>query len=150
MINFLGKYGFIKKKMSINDLNDHFFNSFSIDYPEFTQWFSTKSAQSDQAFYFYHNGKIDGFVKLKHESHLETGYCSQDLLKLCSLKLGFSCKIFANQVIEDISIYAKQQGYKTIYATCQERHMNVIKKLQKHGYEIFDEINHEFILLKRL
>lgn len=150
MINFLGKFGFIKKKMSPNDLKDHFFNSFSIDYPEFNHWFSKKSIDVHEAFYFYDNGKIDGFVRIKHESHLETGYCTHDLLKLSSFKLGYSCRKFADDILQHISNYAKEQGYKAIYATCKERHSNVIKKLQKNGYEIIDEINEEFILIKRI
>lgn len=150
MINFLGKYGFIKKKMSISDLSEHFFDSFSTDYSEFKNWFEKKSIQGDESFYFYNNGKIDGFIKLKSESHLETGLCTTELLKLSSFKLGHSCRMFSTQILDDIADYAKQNNYKTIYATCKERHFNLIAKLQRHGYEIVDEINQELILVKKV
>lgn len=150
MINIIKEYGFIKKKMDINDLDDCFLDSFSIDYKDFKKWFSQKAEINDFAFYHYNEGKMDGFIKLKKELGCDIGLNNEMVVKISSLKLGISCKIFFNKIMEKILIFSKNEEINIVFLTCNERHIKLLSKLKEFEFEKYKKIDNEIILIKKL
>jgi hypothetical protein len=136
--------------MNANDLKDPFFNSFIEDYPEFKSWYIKKSLEGDFSFFHYCGSKIDGFIKLKEEKSSETNYFKNSLLKISSFKLDCTAKKLANPLLDSIHLFAENNGYQTIYATCFEKHKLLINKLLKFGYVIVDNTVEEKTLIKKI
>lgn len=149
-VNFLTSFGFLLKKMEKKDLEDGFFKSFKLDYPEFEDWFIRKSENNEQAFYFYEKGKIIGFIKIKIENNNDI-IENEKIIKICSYKLlGKSVK-FADQTFIEIFNFSKKHNIQYIYGTVYSKHKSLINKMLKLGFVKFGfNKNKENILLKNL
>ena len=150
-INFLQKFGFILKKMEYKDLKDDFFDSFRIDYPEFNDWFIKKIKKQYEAFYFFDNEKIIGFVKLKKESGEDIGFHNENVIKICSYKLLNQSIQYANDVFFEIFNFTKQNKIQYIYGTVYYKHIKLINKMLKLGFKNAGKNkNNEIILIKEI
>lgn len=141
--NIFKQYGFVLRKLSVDDLSDPFFDSFKSDYQEFSDWYKRKCDDSDKAYYFYDGDRIIGFIKLKKERN--------HILKISSLKLTEKSKRFADDIFKCLEVYALKNNVKLIYATCFPRHEKLVNKFLKFGYKKFKKMkNGEFVLYKRI
>mgnify|MGYP000141460529 CR=1 FL=1 len=150
-MNFLKNFGFVLKQMEHKDLEDDFFDSFKIDYPEFENWFIKKIKQNDQAFYFFDKNKIIGFIKLKKEIDSNIGLEKETVLKICSYKLLNESTPFANNAFYEIFNFSKKNNIKYVYATVYKKHVSLVNKMLKLGFENTGKNNKkELILVKKI
>tara|TARA_Y100001956_G_C4076415_1_gene166357 strand:+ start:276 stop:746 length:471 start_codon:yes stop_codon:yes gene_type:complete len=150
-INFLANFGFVLKKMEYKDLKDDFFDSFKIDYPEFENWFLKKIKNNDEAFYFFDKNKIIGFIKLKKEIDSNIGLENEVVLKICSYKLLNESTCFANNAFFEIFDFTKKNNIKYIYATVFDKHIKLINKMLKLGFDNKGKNDrNELILVKKI
>ena len=150
-INFLANFGFVLKKMEYKDLKDDFFDSFKIDYPEFENWFLKKIKNNDEAFYFFDKNKIIGFIKLKKEIDSNIGLENEVVLKICSYKLLNESTCFANNAFFEIFDFTKKNNIKDIYATVFDKHIKLINKMLKLGFDNKGKNDrNELILVKKI
>ena len=150
-INFLANFGFVLKKMEYKDLKDDFFDSFKIDYPAFENWFLKKIKNNDEAFYFFDKNKIIGFIKLKKEIDSNIGLENEVVLKICSYKLLNESTCFANNAFFEIFDFTKKNNIKYIYATVFDKHIKLINKMLKLGFDNKGKNDrNELILVKKI
>ena len=139
--------------MKESDLEDQFFESFIIDYPEFKDWYIRKAKSNHLAFFYYEENKITGFVNLKFENSSSVNFWEDKIVKLSSFKITdkSSSRKNANAIFDAIHNYCQILGYEAIYATCFEKHKGLLNKMLKFKYEKID-INDrgEIILFKKL
>ena len=150
-INFLANFGFVLKKMEYKDLKDDFFDSFKIDYPKFENWFLKKIKNNDETFYFFDKNKIIGFIKLKKEIDSNIGLENEVVLKICSYKLLNESTCFANNAFFEIFDFTKKNNIKYIYATVFDKHIKLINKMLKLGFDNKGKNDrNELILVKKI
>ncbi|WP_142968866.1 hypothetical protein [Enterococcus faecalis] len=137
------------------DLDNQFFDSLKIDYPEFPEWFSKKKYQHEKALVFHDEKGIGAFVYLKEENEpLELD--SQTLSAVPRLKIGTLrlAERFRGQRLGEgaigVSLWKWQESMaKEIYVTVFEKHELLINLFTTFGFEnIGKNSRGEFIFLK--
>ncbi|MBN2546526.1 MAG: hypothetical protein JXB50_12065 [Spirochaetes bacterium] len=114
----------IKKEFFGNiNINDSFFDSFRIDYPEFNKWFNKKA--DDYAYICYKDNKIIGFLYLKIEnenenySDIEPVFLKKRRLKIGTFKVilnGFKIgERFIKIIFDNALAYKVEEIYVTIF-----------------------------------
>ena len=77
------------RKFSTINLDDAFFDSLKIDYPEFVDWFQRKSVAGKSAFVQYDSdGHLQGFLFLKDESKEVDDKITPLMVQKIRLKVG--------------------------------------------------------------
>lgn len=135
------------------DLNDSFFDSLKEDYSGFEDWFNRKSLE--KAFTQYTEKGIQAFLYLKDESNtIPEGIFpplpSKNWLKVGTFKIeAHNTKLGERFVkkITDRGIYGK---YDSIYLTVFPKHEDLIRLLQRYGFEEKGKKGKELVLVKDL
>lgn len=146
----------VRKKFSEIDLNDSFFNSLKLDYPEFEQWFLKKCNQ--YAFAQYDNGKIIGFLYMKIENDcvldVEPTIIARKILKVGTFKINAHGTKMGEQFVKVIMDYAINEAVDVCYVTIFPKHKVLIDLVNKYGFEYYGtkgmDSQKENVYLKRM
>lgn len=144
------------RKFNELDLNDPFFDSLKYDYKEFEEWFKRKS--SNEAYVFYENGFINGFLYLKIEegpiTDVEPNILGKKILKIGTFKINPHGTKLGERFIKKALDFAIVNKVERCYLTIFERHTALIELLCKYGFFQYGVKNshngQELVLVKDL
>lgn len=128
-------------KFSNVDLNDPFFDSLKIDYPEFSSWFDRKSVAGESALVFNDDQGVGAFVYLKEENE-SIQLTSSVLSAIPRLKIGTLriAERFRGQRLGEgalgVSLWRWQEKQlKEIYVTVFEKHTVLVELFKHFGFK---------------
>jgi hypothetical protein len=147
-----------KVKFGTLNINDPFFDSFKKDYPEYNDWFKSKS--NDDVYVAQLHGSIKAILKLKIEdnydefSDVQPMLNNEKTLKISSLKITLNgSKLFERfiKLIYDIALdQCIKQIYVTFYNNSEAKH-RLYRKLNTWGFFEYGTKNEkEIVMLKRM
>lgn len=129
----------VRKQFGQIDLNDSFFDSLKLDYPEFEKWFLKKSGQD--AFVQYENDKIIGFLYMKIENNqvadVAPAIIAHKILKVGTFKINAHGTKMGEQFIKVIMDYAISEAVDACYVTIFPKHDVLIGLVNKYGFEYY-------------
>lgn len=143
----------IRKFSSIN-LDDIFFDSLKVDYPEFEEWFARKSVQEEEAIVQYdEDGHLQGFLYTKDESQEVDDSITPAMERKRRLKVGtFKIKAhytrLGEKFIKKIMDRAIYEGFEEAYVTIFPKHDRLINLLKSFGFKNYGKKQEEQVLLK--
>ena len=122
------------------DVNDSFFDSLKMDYPEFESWFQRKSKEHEKAYIYIDDIGIHAFGYLKDEC--EKLFLKSETLpaisrvKIGTLKIGNDLRgQRLGEGLMGIALWTWQaSGYDEIYVTVFPKHIMLINLLTKFGF----------------
>ncbi|MED4600014.1 N-acetyltransferase [Paenibacillus validus] len=125
-----------RKKFREVNLNDPFFDSLKSDYREFAAWFERKG--DEEAYLYYENGFIQGFLYFKVESgpitDVEPVITGRHLLKIGTLKINPHGTRLGERFIKKAVDYAIVMGVEQCYVTVFEKHKALVDLFEKYGF----------------
>ena len=138
-----GKFSW--KKFKDIDLNDSFFDTLKVDYPEFPVWFSRKQSEGKSALVYFDEVGVGAFLYLKKEN--VDGDVSplivngEELPQIPRLKIGtlrLAERIRKQRLGEGalgVSLwYWKDTKFDDIYVTVFEKHIELINLFERFGF----------------
>lgn len=144
------------KKFGEVDLEDQFFKSLRDDYPGFDEWFHKK--HGEDAFVQYVDDRITGFLYLKVEEEIvddiDPVIKADKILKVGTFKIEAHGTKMGEQFVKGIMDYAINKDVDVCYVTIYEKHEDLIRLLQKFGFEFHgtkgSEGHKELVYLKHM
>lgn len=132
-------------KFKVTDLDDIFFDSLKADYQEFSDWFTRKAAEGEEAYIYRDDEGIKAFLYLKNEYNeksesicLDTGVLPRESrVKIGTLKLLDTIQgmRLGEGAIGMALWYWQNQPANEIYVTVFEKHKKLIKMLERFGFK---------------
>ena len=149
------------QRFSDIDLNDPFFDSLRVSYPEFNEWYNKKAAAGATAYCYYVDNELKDFLYLKIEeeelSDLTPALPAKKRLKVGTFKVDnedrhttrgerFMKKIMDMAIAEDVD-----EIYVTMFPT--EELQGLIRMFEKFGFSHIADKPHEggnaeYVLIK--
>lgn len=137
------------------NINDKFFDSLKVDYPEFTEWFKKKSLKGEEAYIYKIGNDIKAFMYIKEECE-EISLVAETLpavrrLKIGTLKIDEDLKgARLGEIAIGLSLVEWQKrDVQHVYVTVYEKHSSLVKLLIKFGFKtVGKKGNGEIVLLK--
>ena len=134
------------------DIEDPFFDSLKIDYPEFCTWFGKKSSAGTTAFVSKgDDGHIQAFVYVKEEENEAVGDLPpEDRLKIGTLKI---CSDYEGQRLGEggigLALWKWQRSEREqIYLTVYPKHEDLIGLIERFGFFKAGTKGKEFVYVK--
>ena len=119
------------------DLSDPFFNSLRADYDGFDKWFISK--EKNKAYVSRNSsGQIDGFLYLKVEdlADMTPSFPKEKRVKLGTFKIDAHGTKLGERFVRIVFQYAMKNKLKEIYVTIFDKHLGLIKLLDKFGFRL--------------
>ena len=123
------------------DINDSFFDSLKEDYLGFSEWFLKKQKEKVKAYVQERDGKILSFLLLKIEDEKENyndflkPFKPARRLKISTLKDIDPDRKMGNVFVKIVEKTAMNEGVLEIYTLVFDKHQDLIKMLEKHGFK---------------
>ncbi|WP_148291214.1 GNAT family N-acetyltransferase [Methylobacterium sp. B1] len=122
------------------DPTDPIFESLRLDYPEFSEWWSTKCSPEHRPCWTISggDGRVHGLVVRKPESGDEIGVAPHlRVLKLCTFKVADNAQ--GNKVgellLRKAILHAQQNGFDFLYLTTYPKQVALLDLIERFGFE---------------
>lgn len=138
-----GKFNW--KKFSAIDLNDSFFDSLKNDYPEFSEWFKSKSEADKSALVYSDDKGVGAFLYFKKENvdgDISPLIVNDEAMpQVARFKIGTLClaeRIRKNRIGEGalgVALWCwRETKIDEIYVTVFEKHRELISLFERFGF----------------
>jgi hypothetical protein len=125
-----------KRKFKEINIQDPFFDSLKSDYQEFSTWFYRKA--EEEAYVFYEDGHVQGFLYLKQESgpilDITPNILGDILLKIGTFKINPHGTRLGERFIKKALDYAITIKAVKCYVTIFEKHQGLVELLERYGF----------------
>ena len=122
------------------DPRDPIFESLRLDYPRFSEWWSSKCISEHRLCWTILGGNecVHGLVVRKSESGTEIGAAPhQRVLKLCTFKVADNAqgKKVGELLLRKAIWYAQQNGFDFVYLTTYPKQAALLDLIGRYGFE---------------
>ncbi|MED4726831.1 N-acetyltransferase [Aneurinibacillus migulanus] len=125
-----------RKKFRNINLADPFFDSLKSDYKEFESWYKKKG--NEEAYVFYENGLLQGFLYFKPENgpitDVEPHINCEKALKIGTFKITPHGTRLGERFIKKALDYAISLGVDVCYVTIFKKHTPLFGLLKRYGF----------------